>query len=349
MHKHLFVSTQLATALLLAGCGGGGGGSTSGLSDNDVAVVGSQHIPKSDFDALLEQAKSSFKQQGRTFPKQGTTEYETIKAQVMKILVEQAERAAKAPSMGIHITDADVAKRLTQVKKQYFSGSEKKYKAQLKKQHLTDAQVRQSLRGQLISEAIVAKVTKGITVSDDEVHGYYIQHASLYAKPQTRDARYILVKSKSLADRLYQQLKSADDKTWCTLVKKYTQDPSSKNSCGKPSTPFSKGQTVPEFDKVLFSAPANVVHTPIHNKSYGWFVIKPLGRIHPRSTTPEKQVSATIKQQLLSQKNGQATTDWANQLTKSFCSDSKIKYQVGYTPNPDPCAVTTTSTGSTTG
>jgi parvulin-like peptidyl-prolyl isomerase len=348
MQKHVLVLPLLLTALLLAGCGGGGK-STAGVSGDDVAVVGSQHVTKADFDALLEQAKSSFKQQGRTFPKAGSTDYETIKAQVMKILVEQAERAEKAPSMGIHITNADVNKRLAQVKKQYFSGSEKKYKAQLKKQHLTDAQVRESLRGQLISEAIVAKVTKGITVSDDDVHSYYIQHASLYAKPQTRDARYILVKKKSLADSLYRQLKNASDKTWCTLVKKYTQDPSSKNSCGKPSTPFSKGQTVPEFDKVLFSAPADVVHAPIHNKSYGWFVIKPLGPIHPRSTTPEKQVAATIKQQLISQKNGQATTDWSNQLVKSFCSDSKIKYQVGYKPNPDPCVSATTSTATTTG
>ena len=69
--------------------------------------------------------------------------------------------------------------------------------------------------------------------------------------------------------------------------------------------------------------------------------------MHPRSTTPEKQVVATIKQQLLQQKKNQAMTDWVSSLSKSFCSGKKIKYQVGFTPTPDPCA-STTSTNTTT-
>ena len=40
-------------------------------------------------------------------------------------------------------------------------------------------------------------------------------------------------------------------------------------------------------------------------------------------------------------------TDWVGGLSKSFCGGKKIKYQVGYTPSPDPCA-STTSTNTTT-
>jgi hypothetical protein len=76
-------------------------------------------------------------------------------------------------------------------------------------------------------------------------------------------------------------------------------------------------------------------------------VINTLGNVKPRSTTPEKQVTASIKQQLLQQKKNQAMTDWVSSLTKSFCGDSKIKYQVGYKPSPDPCASTTTSATTT--
>jgi peptidyl-prolyl cis-trans isomerase C len=353
MQKRISFTIRLApilvtTALIVAGCGGGGGKAAAGLGGDDVAVVGSQHIPKTDFDAILAEAKASYKQQKRTFPKEGTTEYESVKAQVMKILVEQAERADKAASMGIHVTSKQVAARLAKVKKQYFGGSEKRYRAQLSKQHLTDAYVRKSIRNQLISEALIKQLTKGTKVSSDEVHSYYLQHPELYSQPQSREARYILVKSKPLADQLYRQLRNASDKTWCTLVKKYTKDPSSKTTCGKPPTPFSKGQTVPEFDKVLFSAPTKQVHPPIHNKTYGWFVIEPLAAVHPRKTTPEKQVAATIKQQLISQKNTQIETDWANNLAKGYCSDSRIKYQVGYKPNPDPCTSVTTSTTTPT-
>jgi len=104
---------------------------------------------------------------------------------------------------------------------------------------------------------------------------------------------------------------------------------------------------VPQFDKVAFSEKTGTIHAPIHDSTYGWFVIEPLSTVHPRSTTPEQQVAPTIKQQLLQTKKNQAITTWFNGLTKTFCTGGKIKYQVGYTPSPDPCA-STTSTNTTT-
>jgi len=340
MNKVKFPLLLVLFAALFAGCGGG----SAKLKSSDVAAVGSLHITKTAFNALIEQAKRSYATQTppKAFPKPGTVDYETIQGQAVTLLVQQAEREEKAGSMGIKITDKNVQTRLDQIKKQYFAGSEKRYQAQLKKQDLTDAQVREDIRQQLISEAVFSKVTKNVKVSDTAIHAYYIGHPTLYSQPQSRDVRHILVKSKSLAQSLYSQLKSGNDKAWCTLAKKYSQDPSSKNVCGKLTV--TKGQTVAEFDKVAFTSPTKTVHTPVYSKQYGWFVIEPLSAIKAKSTTPEKQVSNTIKQQLLQQDKNQAMTDWVASLTKSFCSGSKIKYQTGYTPNPDPCAPTTTAT-----
>jgi parvulin-like peptidyl-prolyl isomerase len=340
MNKVKFPLLLALFAALLAGCGGGG----ASLNTNDVATVGNVHVSKSDFDALLAQAKRSYATQTppKVFPKAGTADYETIKGQAVTLLVQQAEREGKAASMGITISDSDVQKRLDQIKKQYFGGSEKRYQAQLKKQSLTDKQVRADIRQQLISEAVFNKVTKTTKVSDSQVHAYYISHPTLYSQPQSRDVRHILVKSPTLAQTIYTQLKAGNDQTWCTLAKKYSQDPSSKNNCGKLTV--TKGQTVPEFDKVAFSSPTKSIHVPVHSSQYGWFVIEPLSNIKPKSSTPEKQVSNTIKQQLLQQDKNQAMTDWVASLSKSFCSGSKIKYQVGYKPSPDPCASTTNAT-----
>jgi hypothetical protein len=343
MRKALFVIC--ATAALLAGCGGGG--SSAKLATDDVAVVGSKHIPKSDFDALLAQAKRSFQQQGRKFPKQGTSDYETLKGQAVALLVQQAERQEKAKTMGIEISDAEVDKRLTQIKKQYFKGSEKAYKEQLKKQHLSDAQVREDVRAQLISEAVFNKVSDGVKISDKQVHDYYVQHKSLYQQPQTRDVRYILVgPKKALAQSVYRQLKSGNDQTWCKLAKKYAKDSSGQN-CGKAT--FSKGQTVPIFDKKAFGSPTKKVVPPFYDPTQykAWFVIEPLGPVKPKSVTPEKQVAASIRQQLLQTEKNKAMTDWVTGLAKDFCSDSRIKYQIGYSPSPDPCAATTTSATTT--
>ena len=349
--KKTFLFPIVLVAALLAGCGGGGGAS---LKKDDVAVVGKVHVTKKGYDALIAQAQRSFKQQGRPFPKQGTTDYQTVKGQAVTLLVQQAEREAKASSMGIKISDSDVAKRLAQIKKQYFPCQDSKakdqakctdvrYQAQLKKQHLTDSSVQNDIRSQLISEAVFNKVTSKADVPASEIHDYYIAHPQLYTQPQSRDVRYILVKKKADADSVFAQVKSGGDKAWCTLAKKYAKDASGQN-CGKAT--FTKGQTVAAFDKIAFAQPTKVVHAPIYDPTQykSWFVIEPLGNVKPRQSTPEKQVSASIKQQLIQTKKNQAMTDWVAETTKGFCSGSQIKYQVGYKPSPDPCTVTTNAT-----
>jgi parvulin-like peptidyl-prolyl isomerase len=343
--KKTFLFPIVLVAALLAGCGGGGSAS---LKSDDVAVVGKVHVTKPQYVALIAQAQRSFKQQGRSFPKQGTSEYETVKGQAITLLVQQAERESKASSMGITISKKDVDARLAQIVKQYFHNKQSEYQAQLKKQKLTDEQVRNDIRSQLISEAVFNKVTSTATVSTSDVHDYYVAHPQLYSQPQSRDVRYILVKKKADAESVYAQVKTGGDKAWCTLAKKYAKDSSGQN-CGKAT--FTKGQTVAAFDKIAFSQPTKTVHAPIYDPTQykSWFVIEPLSKVKPRQSTPEKQVATSIKQQLLQTKKNQAMTDWVASTTKGFCSGSQIKYQVGYKPSPDPCTVTTTNSATTTG
>ena len=339
MKIRLLVPLALVAALA-AGCGGGGG--SAGLEDEDVAVVGSQHIEKTQFDALMGQAERSFKSQGRKFPKQGSSDYATIKNQAVTLLVQQAEREEKADDMGIALSDKDIDARLAKIKKQYFGGSEKKYKQQLKKQGLTDEQVRRDIRAQLISERVFKKVTGDVEVTKDQIHDYYVQHPQLYAQPQSRDVRHILVKSKALADKIYAQLKGGA--SFAALAKKYSEDPGSKSTGGKLTV--SKGQTVPEFDKTAFALKKNELSKPVKTQ-YGWHVIQALTDVNPAKTKPEKEVSASIRTQLEQQKKNEAMTEWVNGLTKDFCKGKKVKYQVGYKPNPDPCAQLNATTGDT--
>jgi hypothetical protein len=330
---------------LAAGCGGGGGGS-SALASNDIVVVGKTHISKAQYDALMEQARTNYKQNGRKFPKQGTTQFQALKAQAVSLLVQQAERVEKAKSMGIDPSSSDVDARMKQIKQQYFGGSDQKYQAGLKKQHLTDAQVRQDVLYQLVSEDVSKKLSKGVKVSNGDVQDYYNAHKAVYTQPASRDVRYILVKSKTTADQVYTQLSHGNEQTWCKLAKKYAKDASGQ-SCGKAT--FSKGQTVPIFDRTAFSAPANKVHVPFYDKTQykSWFIIEPLGPVKAAAATPLKTVQTTIRQTLEQQKTNKAMGDWISSLKTAFCSGSRIKYALGYTASPDPCAATTTA--ATTG
>lgn len=345
MRKALFLVPILAVTALLAACGGGA--STAKLNAGDVAVVGNQHVTKAQFDAEMAQAKTTYAQSKEKFPKAGTSAYETLKSNAVTLLVQTAEHDQKAKQLGISVTSAEVANQLASIKEQYFGGSEAKYQAQLKKQHLTDAAVRADISEQILEQKLYTKITKGITVSKADIAAYYSSHASSYAQAESRGAQYILVKSKSLADSIYQQLKSGKESAWCTLAKKYSEDPSSKTDCGKAT--FTKGQTVKIFDTTLFTSPTGVVHTPVYDPTQykAWFIIRPTTDPKPATTTPLSKVSASIKQTLLQQDQKNTVDQWESDLEKSYCSDSKIKYQIGYAPSTDPCSALTTSTTTT--
>src|SRR5712691_7421196 len=312
--KLYYLLFALPLAMLVAGCGG----AVAKLSSKDVAVVGGQHVTKLQFDQAISQQRLSLKSQGQTFPKPGSTQYSALKTQVLSVLVQNAEFENEAGKLGVTVSDKDVQTQLDSIKKQYFGGSEKRYKQQLTKQHYTDAEVRDQIRNQLLSKSLFDKVTGNVKASDKDVHAYYVAHKSQYVTKQSRDVRYILVgkNKQSLAQSLEQQLKNAADSTWCTLAKKYSQDPSSKDNCGKAN--FQQGQTVPEFDKLLFSLPAKGTAS-VNSAQYGWFVLQPTGAVKPASTSAEKDVATTIRAQLEQQQRNQQMTDWVSKITKDFC------------------------------
>lgn len=333
MRKPVLILVLAVLGLLAAGCGGGG---SANVPSDAVAVVGDQTVTRAEFDALIQQAQTSYKTQKRTFPKPGSTEYEQLKQQAMSYLVQRDEFAQKAKSLGIDISDKQISDRLAQIKKQYFGSSEKRYQQQLQKQGLTEQQVRDDIKAQLVSEAIFKKVTNNITVTDADLMAYYNQHKTQYSVPEQRQVAHILVKKKALADKLYNEIQNGAN--FGALAKKYSQDPGSKNQGGQLT--ISKGQTVAPFDQTAFLMHTGQVSHPVKT-DFGYHIIKALGPIKPAKTTPFKQVKESIRQQLLQLKKNQAMTKWVNDVKSEYAN--KIHYQVGYAPPSTSTSGTTTT------
>jgi parvulin-like peptidyl-prolyl isomerase len=338
--RTLTISLLAALALVAAGCGGGSG--TKSVPADAVAVVGNQTITKAQFNFLLSGAKRTYKARKTPFPKPGTTQYKTLQDQAMQYLVQESELEQKAKDLGVSVSDADVDKRLKQIKQQYFGGSQAKYEAQLKSQGLTEPQIKQDLRAQILSEKIYNKITANVKVTDSDVKTYYDQHKSSYSQAASRDVRHILVNNKALAQKLESQLKAGA--SFAALAKKYSKDPGSAANGGKLTV--SKGQTVPQFDKVAFSLKTNEISPPVHTQ-YGWHIIQALSAIKPAKQTPLKDVSSSIKQQLLQTKKTATMNKWVDGVKSDF--SKKVRYQAGYEPSTTATTSTTDTNATTTG
>src|SRR5437016_2667771 len=139
------VACCAALVALAAGCGGGGGGSSSGVPKGDVAVVNGQQITEAALQSLVDQSIESFKVNKQPVPKQGSTQYTALQQRLVQYLVQKAEFEQEAKRQHVTVKPSEIDAEKARFIKQYFAGSEKKYRAALKKQHVTDAQVRQNV------------------------------------------------------------------------------------------------------------------------------------------------------------------------------------------------------------
>ncbi len=290
-------------------------------------------IDRQELDATVDQALSRMRAQGQRPPAAGSDQYRALQQSALQYLVQRVELAQEAKKLGVSVSAKEVDDRLRRLKRQFFSGSEKRYRQALKAQGVSEERVREELRAQLLSEKLFDKVTAGVTVSDADIESYYRSHADEYSQPETREVRHILVKSRKQAEAIVARLKAGAD--FAALAKRYSTDPGSKSLGGKLTV--EKGQFVPEFEKVALSLKTKAISQPVKTQ-YGWHIIQALGPVKPATTTPLAKVRASIRQLLLQQRKSEAVTAWLDDLQKRY--EKKITYAPGFAPPPQPTTTT---------
>ena len=306
--------------LALVGCGG-----SERVPADAVAVVDGRPVPKSEYDALLAQARRSYENQKREFPKAGSQEYQTLRSQVVRLLVQRAQFEQEADELGIEVTEKQVDARLERIIGQYFGGDLKRYRAQLRTQGLTEQQVRAEIRAQIVSEGIFNKVTKDAKVDDAAIAKFYEENKAQYSRPESREVRHILVKSRARAVEIAAQLKAGAD--FGELAKKFSQDPGSKANGGKLT--ISKGQAVAPFDQTAFLLERNAISGPVKTQ-FGYHIIQPLADVTPAKVTPLKEVKESIRQQLQQTRKNEAMTKWVEETSEEY--ERRTRYQTGFAP-----------------
>jgi hypothetical protein len=134
----------LAAVLALAGCGG----HERSVPPGAIAAVGDRAVTRAEFDHELARARSA--STGRIPERQ-------MRDAVVRLLVDRARLEDEAERAGVSVSSAQVEARIRRLRQTAFGGDESRYRAQLRRTGMTEADVRRAIRTELLAAALRGK------------------------------------------------------------------------------------------------------------------------------------------------------------------------------------------------
>ncbi len=312
----------LALALpLAAACGN----DALSVPRSAIAVVGDRTITRADFEALIAQARNSYRSRKQAFPAEGTRAYGDLKTVAVRLLVERAQLEQKAPGLGVEIDNGAVDARLQQLKQDAFGGDNALYRARLREEGMTDADVRSAVRAELLSAAVYQAVTADVSVTTQAAKQYYETHVDAYSTPPTRVVRHILVSTNAAARRVVAGLEAGA--SFAGQARRYSRDTKTRGQGGLLTLVL--GRTAPALDRVAFSLATGAVSPPFHTQS-GWELVQAVATTRPRKTTPFALVREAIRRKLLAQRRDRTFQRWLASVREEFAP--RTAYADGFAP-----------------
>jgi parvulin-like peptidyl-prolyl isomerase len=334
-------------AAIFAGCGG--------VPGDAVATVDGNSISKSDFDHWMTVAAKSGGQSGAAAPKppsfadcvkqkrkttpkpakgqpkvtdaqlksQCKQEYNSLRDQVLQLLVSFEWIEGEAKAKNIKVSDKEVKASFDKQKKQAFPKAAD-FDKFLKDSGQTEEDILKRVRLDTLSNKIREKVTKGKDkVSDAQIAAYYNKNKARFAQPERRDLRIVLTKDKAKAEQAKKALESGQ--SFKSVAKKYSIDQASKAQGGKLPA-VAKGQQEKALDTAIFAAKKGELTGPVKTQ-FGYYVFD-VTKISKATQQTLDQAKTTIKQTLASQNQQKALDSFVKSFRKRW--KAKTDCREGY-------------------
>ncbi len=142
------------------------------------------------------------------------------------------------------------------------------------------------------------------------VHQYHVRHILIKVNEATGDeeAHQKILSIKKTLDT-YSKTSIGESEAFVHLAKQYSQDTSSIN--GGDLGWVSRGDTVPQFEKVMLNLPVGVISEPVRTP-FGWHLMQVLAVRDSNLTTDREK--AEIRQELHENKAGLLYTQWLRDI-----------------------------------
>lgn len=292
----LVASTGLAV-LLLSGCGSGS------VRPGAAALVGEERIPVDTLQEATErgladpQAEQSLGQDRAAFQRQ-----------VLSRLVNREVLQAAAEREGVTVDDGDVDAQLEDFAEQ--AGGEDALEAQAAQNGISPRDLEPFLRDVVLEQALGDALTEDEDVPQEQLQGLYQQNIAQFDRVRSR---HILVEDEAQARSILAQVRQ-DASKFAELAAEFSTDTSNKDQGGDLGLQ-GRGQFVPEFEALLFSAEPgtyDVVQT-----EFGWHVV----HVEERETTSIQEAGPQLRRAALQEQRAQAT----GTLLRDVASDLGVK------------------------
>ena len=173
------------------------------------------------------------------------------------------------------------------------------------------------------------RLRPGIEISDDELRQYYAQHKAEYSLPDRVKAQHILFKTqgkkpeeiaaiREKARQVLDRAKKGED--FAALAKQFSEDTSAAN--GGDLGSFTRGQMVPEFERVAFSLMPGTI-SELVDTQFGIHIIKVNEKENARERSFD-DVKETIRPVIATLKAEQKARDAAQQAAVDLVTNKDL-------------------------
>ncbi|HVO41403.1 MAG TPA: peptidylprolyl isomerase [Aggregatilineales bacterium] len=233
----------------------------------NAALVNDQPIPMDALNGEVERELDGMRSVGTPLPSDMTA----FRDKVLDVLIQQKLIEQAAVIQGIKVTDADVDIELQTLIS--LAGGADKWKEHLAQDHMTEPELRVSLRSSLITQKMRDIVTASVPTRAEQVH-----------------ARHILVVEQATASDILNQIKAGAD--FAQLAQRYSLDQTTKATGGDLGW-FSRGQLLQKsVEDAAFALAPNQIGGPVKS-ALGYHIIQTLERV------PDRPIDAETRARLM--------------------------------------------------
>jgi peptidyl-prolyl cis-trans isomerase SurA len=314
------VTASLALALLA-----GAGRAEARLVEKVAAVVGDNIILASEVE---EKAAPMLADAGKIGdPAKRSARATALRREVLDRLIDDELILQQASELKLSVTNEQVDQSIDEIKKQNSLDDDQLREA-LRGQGMSMAGYRADLKRQLLRYRVLnIAVGSRVSISDEEVKGYYERHMKeggnvqvrashiFVAIPDGADASTVAEKQ-AWAQKLLDRARGGED--FAKLAKQYSDDPATRGDGGDLGT-FGKDMLPKAIEEIVFSMKVGELAGPVR-ADRGFHVIKLVSRT-VKDAKPLAEVQDDIRIQLRQKEMEKQTKSYLAELRKKTLVD----------------------------